>query len=148
MSDGTQNTGQRAAARTGRRRRSPGIVGRRGHMEYDRILFFSDAVFAIAITLLVVELPEPSENALDRGQAIDSGHLLRAAASTSVLGFWISFGVIGLFWIGHHGLFRYVKAIDRPLMLLNLVFLGSIAFLPYPTDVLSSTSDQKPAVVL
>jgi uncharacterized membrane protein len=133
-------------ART-RTRGTAGVIARRGHLEYDRVLFFSDAVFAIAITLLIVELPAPIENALDRHLPIHSGQLLRDAAATSILGFGISFGVIGLFWVGHHGVFRYVKAIDRPLLLLNLLFLGTIAFLPYPTDLLSSVSDQKPAVV-
>jgi len=123
------------------------MLARSGHLEYDRILFFSDAVFAIAITLLIVELPTPIENALDRHVAIHSSQLLRDAASSGILGFGISFGVIGLFWVGHHGLFRYIKAIDRPLMLLNLLFIGTIAFLPYPTDLLSSVTSQAPAVV-
>ncbi|HUZ26014.1 MAG TPA: TMEM175 family protein [Streptosporangiaceae bacterium] len=147
MPDGTQHTDTKPAAPSPRTRRPAGLLARSGHLEYDRILFFSDAVFAIAITLLIVELPTPIENALNRHLAIQSGSLLRDAAATSILGFGISFGVIGLFWVGHHGLFRYVKVIDRPLMLLNLLFIGTIAFLPYPTDLLSSVSNQAPAVV-
>jgi uncharacterized membrane protein len=151
--DKTQKTGEKhAAARgrisaRGRLSRPAGMLARSGHMEYDRILFFSDAVFAIAITLLVVELPAPIENALDHHVLIQSGQQLRDAASSSIVGFGISFGAIGLFWVGHHGLFRYIKAFDRPLMLLNLLFLGTIAFLPYPTDLLSSVASQAPAVV-
>jgi uncharacterized membrane protein len=168
--DKTQKTGEKHAAARGRisargrlsrpagmlarlaqlarpRHRPAGMLARSGHMEYDRILFFSDAVFAIAITLLVVELPAPIENALDHHVLIQSGQQLRAAASSSIVGFGISFGAIGLFWVGHHGLFRYIKAFDRPLMLLNLLFLGTIAFLPYPTDLLSSVASQAPAVV-
>jgi uncharacterized membrane protein len=115
-------------------------------MEYDRILFFSDAVFAIAITLLIVDLPAQFERAT-QPVTINSGTELRNAVP-SIIGFGISFAVIGLFWIGHHGLFRFVKAFDRPLMLLNLLFLGTIAFLPYPTELLSSvSSSQAPAVV-
>jgi uncharacterized membrane protein len=55
--------------------------------------------------------------------------------------------VIGLFWIGHHGLFRYIKALDRTLVLLNLLFLGCIAFLPYPTALVSAAGDQTPATI-
>jgi Endosomal/lysosomal potassium channel TMEM175 len=57
-------------------------------------------------------------------------------------GFAFSFTVIGLFWIGHHELFRPIKALDRSLILLNLLFLGCIAFLPYPTSLLSAAADQ------
>jgi Endosomal/lysosomal potassium channel TMEM175 len=55
--------------------------------------------------------------------------------------------VIGQFWIGHHGLFRHIKGFNRPLLLLNLLFLGCIAFLPYPTALLSAAGDQVPATV-
>ncbi|MGH3402229.1 MAG: TMEM175 family protein [Streptosporangiaceae bacterium] len=55
---------------------------------------------------------------------------------------------MALFWLAHHSTFRYIKAIDRPLMLLNLLFLGVIAFLPYPTELLSASSNsQAPATV-
>jgi uncharacterized membrane protein len=55
--------------------------------------------------------------------------------------------VIGLFWIAHHGLFRYIKGLNRSLVLLNLLFLGCIAFLPYPTALLSAAGDQPPATI-
>lgn len=127
----------------GRRPRVTSLV-RAGHLEYDRVLFFSDAVFAIAITLLVVSLHVGPARA---GKAIESGAELRAAVP-SLIGFGISFAVIGLFWLGHHSIFRYVTALDRRLILLNLVFLGTIAFLPYPTELLSLTHNQAPAVIL
>jgi uncharacterized membrane protein len=126
------------------------MLARSGRLEYDRILFFSDAIFAIAITLLIVDLPVQVERASGSGQhasSIPSGTQLRDAIP-GIEGFGISFAVIGLFWLGHHGLFRFVKAFDRPLMLLNLLFLGLIAFLPFPTALLSSvSSNEKPAVV-
>jgi uncharacterized membrane protein len=120
-----------------------------GHLEYDRILFFTDAVFAIAITLLIVELPGPIvELATSQHHAaLDSGTLLHESIA-GIIGFWISFAVIGLFWIGHHSLFRYITAFDRALMLLNLLFVGVIAFLPYPTAVLSITSNSQRAAVV
>lgn len=109
-----------------------GMLARAGHMEYDRILFFSDAVIAIAITLLIVDLPSHIEQVAGGKGAqatINSGTELHDAIP-GIVGFGISFAVIALFWVGHHSLFRYIKAIDRPLMLLNLLFLGTIAFLP------------------
>jgi TMEM175 potassium channel family protein len=125
----------------------PVTVARAGHLEYDRILFFSDAVFAIAITLLIVDLPSQLLSAADSHTQVQSGQVLRQS-EPGIIGFGISFAVIGLFWVGHHGLFRYIKSIDRRLMLLNLLFVGIIAFLPFPTAVLSATSSsQVPAVV-
>jgi uncharacterized membrane protein len=121
-------------------------ISRRGTLEYDRILFFSDAVFAIAITLLAVSLHVPNTS---RGPH----HLMQIGAELSharqsLLGFVISFLAIGLFWMAHHSTFRYITAFDRRLTLLNLLFLGTVAFLPYPTEVLStSPSGQKGATI-
>jgi uncharacterized membrane protein len=109
-------------------------------IEYDRVLFFSDAVFAIAITLLVVDLQVPDVPNLQ------SGAQLRESVP-KMAGFAFSFAVIGLFWIGHHSLFRRVNGLDRSLILLNLLFLGCVAFLPYPTSLLSAAADQAPATV-
>ena len=77
---------------------------------------------------------------------LQATHELRAAVP-SIIGFGISFVVIGLFWLGHHSMFRYIIAMDSPLIRLNLLFLGTIAFLPYPTALLSGTSGQLAAVI-
>jgi uncharacterized membrane protein len=106
-------------------------LARSGNLEYDRVLFCTDAGFAIAITLLVVDLRVPAEGVL-----VDFGPVLREDIS-SIIGFAISFGVIGIFWVGHHSIFRYINAFDRRLILLNLFFLGIIAFLPFPTRSLT-----------
>jgi uncharacterized membrane protein len=113
-----------------------GLLARVGRLEYDRILFFSDAVFAIAITLLIVDLPGHLGQAA--GSHFDTAHALREA-EPGIAGFWIGFAVIGLFWLGHHSLFRFITGFDRRLMLLNLLFVGLIAFLPYPTALLSTS---------
>jgi TMEM175 potassium channel family protein len=117
-------------------------LARAGFIEYDRVLFFSDAIFAIAITLLAVELRHPLAG-VSTGQA----GLFAGGVASSLIGFGISFAVIGLFWLGHHGLFRYIVALDRPLIGLNLFFLGTIAFLPYPTQVLANYGS-RPSVVV
>jgi uncharacterized membrane protein len=95
----------------------------------ERLIFFSDAVIAIAITLLVLDLRLPEA----------SGAPLAAQLwdlSSSVLSFFMSFAVIGLFWEAHHRLFGYIERFDRTLLWLNLLFLLFIAFLPFPTSVL------------
>src|SRR5215831_21333061 len=124
-----------SAAQRGRRALNPLAIA--GNLEYDRVLFFSDAVFAIAITLLVVDIRVP-DIVRDAGQQISN-------STGKILSFVISFLVIGLFWMGHHRLFRYITALDRRLMFLNLLFLGTIAFLPYPTALLFAGNTHKPA---
>lgn len=132
------------AAGSGAPAREPGLPWlrpvRTGKLEYDRVLFFSDAIFAIAITLLVVDIRVPS------GPGVVAGTVLRHALP-QMLGFGISFVVIGVFWVGHHALFRHIIAMDRWLLVLNLLFAGTVAFLPFPTALLSTAGDQTPAVV-
>jgi uncharacterized membrane protein len=123
-----------------RRWLGPGLIVRAGNLEFERVLFFSDAIFAIAITLLVIDLRVPASG------TVQADHVLRAAVP-QMIGFGIGFGVIGLFWLGHHSLCRFLTAIDGPALRLNLLFLGAIAFLPYPTALLSDTSGQVAAVV-
>jgi uncharacterized membrane protein len=127
--------GADGAAQRGRRALNPLSVA--GNLEYDRVLFFSDAVFAIAITLLVVDIRVPAVVA-------NAAHEL-SKAQDKILSFVISFLVIGLFWMGHHRLFRYITALDRPVTFLNLLFLGTIAFLPYPTALLFAGNTHEPA---
>jgi uncharacterized membrane protein len=127
--------GADSAAQRGRRALNPLSVA--GNLEYDRVLFFSDAVFAIAITLLVVDIRVPTV-VVNAAQELSK-------AQDRILSFVISFLVIGLFWMGHHRLFRLITALNRPLIFLNLLFLGSIAFLPYPTALIFAGSTHEPA---
>jgi uncharacterized membrane protein len=115
-------------------------LARAEEVEYDRVLFFSDAIFAIAITLLVVDLQVPDVPNLDSGQQLRE-------SLPQIAGFALSFAVIGLFWIAHHGLFRHIKGFNRQLIMLNLLFLGCVAFLPYPTSLVSAAGDQMPATL-
>jgi TMEM175 potassium channel family protein len=135
----------------GHRNPAPFGFARSGFIEYDRVLFFSDAVFAIAITLLVIELKVPRSS---RPHEAIPGHPQKVIPGdfgidkAGLISFGISFAVIGLFWLGHHGIFRYIVALDRPLIRLNLLFLGTIALLPYPTALLNITADQHAANVV
>jgi uncharacterized membrane protein len=114
------------------------LLARSGHLEYDRVLFFSDAIFAIAITLLVIDIRVPG--------ITDPARQLSAARG-NILSFGISFVVIGLFWMGHHSVFRYITVLDRPAIAINLLFLGIVAFLPYPTSMLGGNGpDRVPTI--
>jgi TMEM175 potassium channel family protein len=108
----------------------------------ERLIFFSDAVFAIAMTLLVLQIPMP---------AVSAGpvHVLHALgdAESQIIAFGISFWVIALFWMAHHRLFRYVHSYDGTLMGLNLLLLFFVAFLPYPTAVMGTHSAYVTATV-
>lgn len=120
----------------------PGIGGPSG---LERMVFFSDAVFAIVITLLV--LPITAEVELDEA----GGGLAHQvwALWPRILSFLISFLVIGQFWIAHHRMFGLIRRIDRAMLGINLVGLLTITFLPLPTAILGADTppgDAFPAV--
>jgi uncharacterized membrane protein len=131
---------ERAGEQRSTARRGP--VALPGKLGYDRMLWFSDGVFAIAITLLVVDIRVP----VATGRTIDSAAALHAAVP-EIRSFAISFAVIGLFWLGHHSMFGHITVLNRTLLLLNLLFLATIAFLPYPTALLSAVHSQVTATV-
>lgn len=107
----------------------------------ERLVFFSDAVFAIAITLLVLPLADAKLS-----QANLTRDLL--ALWPQLLSFGLSFLVVGNYWLAHQRMFRHVVRTDAVLLWLTLVFLLCIAFLPFPTAVLGSHGDSTPGVVL
>lgn len=96
----------------------------------ERMIFFSDAVFAIAITLLVIEIHVPEIHA----PAGDREFLMALAPlASSFMGFFISFFVIGAFWAGHHRAFDCARHWDPRLFGPNLILLSTIAALPFFT---------------
>jgi uncharacterized membrane protein len=99
------------------------------------VLAFSDGLFAIAMTLLVVGIGVPT--LMDGG---DEGELLDAYSDLvpEVISFFISFAVIGRYWVAHHQFFRMLRAMDYRLVWINLVYLAFIAFLPFPTGLLGA----------
>ncbi len=101
-------------------------------MQFERLQFFSDAVFAIAITLLVIEVRVP-HMAVPTDAGLRTGLL---ALIPNYISFLISFFVIGRFWMGHHRLFGYLADWDAGLVRINLLFLFTIAFMPFPTAVI------------
>ena len=108
----------------------------RQKFQLDRIALFSDAVFAIAITLLVIEIKVPAVNA-DR-QLFDHefNHALKEMIP-EFIGFFISFIVIGNYWRAHHTIFGYVTDYNRKLISLNTWFLLTILCMPFTTALMS-----------
>ena len=109
----------------------------RKEFQLERLILFSDAVFAIAITLLVIEIkiPEIHENVSDKALLQSLAHLI-----PKFLGFMISFMMIGLYWTVHHRMFGFVTSYSRKLLLLNLIFLFFVALMPFSTGFYSEYS--------
>ena len=107
----------------------------------ERIQFFSDAVFAIAMTLLVLEIRVPDTDGDLRWEAL-------GALWPQFFAYALSFTIIGLNWVTHHRKFLVIVRFDAMLMTINLALLGFVALLPFPTSVLADYGDDTPVVVL
>jgi uncharacterized membrane protein len=110
------------------------VISSRG---LDRLLAFGDATVAIAMTLLVLPLVDLAQSIGDHpvGDYLDDH-------SGDLLVFALSFLVIGVFWRGHLQMYEGVDAYSQPLVIANLVWLASIVFLPFPTELLGTTDNQ------
>jgi uncharacterized membrane protein len=108
-----------------------------------RLEAFSDAVFAISITLLVLEITPPTDD-----ERLLNGLL---ALWPSYLAYAVTFMFIGQVWANHHVMFDHIRAADRVVLLLNTLLLMAVAFLPFATSVLAeslrSGHDRRTAVV-
>lgn len=115
---------------------------RSGRAELGRVEAFSDGVLAIAITLLVLELQIPS--------GLSESEFLAAlrGQGPQLFSFVLSFLVIGRFWVSHHRMFSHLTGYDDRLLVLNLVFLLSVVFLPFPTAVLGEYMHYRSALLL
>jgi uncharacterized membrane protein len=115
-------------------------------METSRAEAFSDGVFAIAITLLIL--------AVGIEQALAEGGLGRQLLDLwpAYIAYSVSFLTIGIMWVNHHTVFRLFARVDRPLLLLNILLLMLIAFVPFPTRVVAehakSPDDRQAAALL
>ena len=109
----------------------------------DRLVFFSDAVYAIAITLLVIDIRLPAATG-ELGDRQLWGALL--ALWPKYLAYALSFWVIAGFWSRHHAKFSYVRRYDSRLILLNLLNLMFIAFLPFPTSVIAEYGNRSATI--
>ncbi len=100
--------------------------------QLERMILFSDAVFAIALTLLVIEIKVPviEKDVTDRALLSEMFHLIFKFS-----GFLISFFIIGLYWTVHHRMFSYVTDYTPQLIWLNLFFLLSIVLMPFSSGL-------------
>jgi uncharacterized membrane protein len=111
-----------------------------------RLEAFSDGVIAIAITLLVLEIRVP--------EGAESPSAMWAALRDlwpSYLGYLISFATIGIMWANHHTIFRLISRTSHYLILTNLLFLLCLAFLPFPTALLTHTlghADERVGIIV
>lgn len=107
----------------------------RKEFQLERLILFSDAVFAIAITLLVIEIKIPEIHAADltEEKLVSSlAHLI-----PKFIGFLVSFLIIGQYWTVHHRMFGYVINFNGTLLWLNIFFLFAIALMPFSTGFYS-----------
>ncbi|OUJ73405.1 TMEM175 family protein [Hymenobacter crusticola] len=100
----------------------------RMEFQLERLILFTDAVFAIAITLLVIEIkvPELHHVQSERAVMIATLNLL-----PKFIGFLVAFFVIAIYWTAHHRVFRFVHRYTTGLIWLNIVFLLSIVLMPF-----------------
>jgi uncharacterized membrane protein len=113
--------------------------------ESNRVEAFSDGVFSIAITLLVLELAVPTVSGEFGRKLVDEG--------VSYIAYLAAFANIGVLWMGHHQVFTRIAAVDSGLLWRNLVLLLTVSVVPFPTAVIASAyrvgtgADQAAAVV-
>jgi len=112
-------------------RRSQNVAG----LTTGRITAFSDGVFSIAITLLVLNLQIPKgitslTDLLNRLQAL----------WPNLMSYILSFVIIGIYWVAHHNMFHYIKRSDRMFLWINILLLMCVAFIPFPAGLLGQFS--------
>jgi uncharacterized membrane protein len=117
----------------------------RDSVEFARVLAFTDGLFAIAMTLLIVSVTVPhisdDSNIHELADALND-------LSPAFVSFFISFAVIGRYWLAHHVFVSLLDAMDQAFVALNLLYLAFIAFLPFPTALLGEYFSNPLSVVI
>ncbi len=108
---------------------------------FERLVFFSDAVVAIAITLLIL----PVVDIVSSDKSVGVGDLFDDHFG-ELLAFALSFLVIALFWVEHHRTFETIDGYTRPLIWANMLWLATIVFLPLPTEMVAQSGSEDRAV--
>ena len=109
-----------------------------------RLETFADGVFAIAATLLIIDVGIPDESGERLGH--DLVHIW-----PQYFAYAVSFLTIGIMWVNHHRVIRQIERIDEPFLFLNLGLLGCVAFVPFPTRILAEfvrTDDGRAAALV
>lgn len=110
-----------------------------GDHDVSRVVQFSDGVFTVALTLLVVDLAVP-----DLAPGYTDADLQQALLKQvpNVLAFVLTFWVVAAYWLTHHRHFRLIHRYDGRLLVLNLLFLMTVVFIPWPTSLLGHFGDR------
>jgi uncharacterized membrane protein len=110
-----------------------------------RIEALTDGVFAVIMTLLILDLRVPE---------IDAAHVA-AKLPAALLALWpklfsyaLSFVMVGVFWVGHHNVLHFVRRSDRAFLWINILFLMTITFIPFSASLIGRYSQSRVAVVL
>jgi uncharacterized membrane protein len=109
-------------------------------MTKNRLEAFSDGVFAIVITLLILDVRLPADKPLTL-------ETLRSMVP-HVLAFVLSFVIVGVYWVSHYNMLHFIRQVDRQLLWMNLVLLLIIVFIPFPAALLGQHPDSALAVTL
>jgi uncharacterized membrane protein len=109
-------------------------------MTKNRLEAFSDGVFAIVITLLILDVRLPADQPLTL-------ETLRTVVPHA-LAFVLSFVIVGVYWVAHHSMLHFIRQVDRQLLWLNLTLLLVIVFIPFPAALLGQHPDSQLAVTL
>jgi uncharacterized membrane protein len=112
-------------------------------MNKNRLESFSDGVFAFAGTLLIINVKIPDT----KGLTNEGLNQLLFKAGPHVITFAFTFLVVGIFWVAHQRIFRFVKALDSPLIWLNIFYLLFIVTIPLPAAVLSANPFLPTAII-
>ncbi len=120
----------------------------------DRVVFFTDAVFAIAMTLLVIEIPRPDSadfavgNGVSKATAASKLWHFLTAQDGSFFAYLLAFYLLWIVWREHHALFDQVARLSGPMVGLHFPLLLLVAFLPYPTTVIGHYLENPVAALL
>jgi uncharacterized membrane protein len=108
-------------------------------MRSSRIEGLADGIFAIAMTILVLQIQVP-----DHPGITTSADLWRAMVrlGPSIAGYVVSFMLLGTLWVGHHSMFHFVRSVDRPFLWMTIVFLMGVAFVPFTTALFAEHHNQ------
>jgi len=117
---------------------------RSGHFSTNRLDAFSDGVFAIVITLLVLELRIPEVSGEHVGEQLKHGLI---ELLPKFFSFVVSFIYVSIYWVNHHQLFHQLKGADKGLFWLNSLFLMGLTFIPFPTALIGSYPREPVAVM-
>jgi uncharacterized membrane protein len=115
------------------------------HISRDRIVSLTDAVLAIAMTLLVLEIVVPE---LSRSEAATELPKRLLELLPDVWSYAISFTILGFIWISHDDRFHYIKRANRTLLWMTVFYLMFIAFIPFSTALIGAYGDQQISVII